>query len=76
MLQKLDPVVQLMRAQWFPASAYLPRTVVTLRTLRLFHALTIQGKVNAYDFYRGLERITDLNKPKVCVILNQHLSVI
>lgn len=67
-LQDLDPIVQLMRAQWFPATAIRPRTVVTLRTLRLFHALTIQGKVNAYDFYNGLVRITDgagLSKPKV-----------
>lgn len=48
-----------MRVQWFPATARRPRTAVTLRTLHLFHALTIQGKVNAYDFYNGLVRITD-----------------
>jgi hypothetical protein len=72
MLQKLDRIVQLMRAQWFPATARRPRTVVTLRTLRLFHALTIQGKVNAYDFYNGLVRITDgagLFKPKASFII-------
>lgn len=71
MLQKLDPVVQLMRAQWFPATANRPRTVVTFRTLCLFHALTIQGKVNAYDFYNGLVRITDgagLFRPKVSIV--------
>lgn len=71
MLQRLDPIVQLMRAQWFPATALRPRTVVTFRTLRLFHALTIQGKVNAYDFYNGLVRITDgvgLFKPKASTI--------
>jgi hypothetical protein len=68
MNQKLGPVVQFMRAQWFPATVFRPRTVVTFRTLRLFHALTIQGKVNAYDFYNGLVRVTDgagLSKPKV-----------
>lgn len=72
MEQKLDPIVQLMRMQWFPATALDPRTVVTLRTLRLFHALTIQGKVNAYDFYNGLLRITDgagLFKPKVSYVV-------
>jgi hypothetical protein len=72
MLEKLDPIVQLMRAQWFPATAHHPRTVVTLRTLRFFHALTIQGKVNAYDFYNGLVRITDgagLSKQKVIFIV-------
>jgi hypothetical protein len=71
MLEKLDPTVQLMRAQWFPATAFRPRTAVTFRTLRLFHALAIQGKVNAYDFYNGLVRITDgagLSKPKVSVV--------
>jgi CxC2 like cysteine cluster associated with KDZ transposases len=71
MLQKLDPVVQLMRAQWFPATALRPRTVVTLRTLHLFHALTIQGKVNAYDFYNALVCITDgagLFRPKVSIV--------
>jgi hypothetical protein len=79
MLQKLEPVVQLMRAQWFPASASRPQTVVTIRTLRLFHAFTIQGKVNAYDFYHGLARITDgagLIKPKVSVVVRQQLSAI
>ena len=79
MLKKLDPIVQLMRAQWFPATARRPRTVVTFRTLCLFHALTIQGKVNAYDFYHGLERITDgagLFKPKVSVVVSQRFSVI
>ena len=71
MLRKIDPVVQFMRAQWFPATTLRPQTVVTLRTLRLFHALAIQGKVNAYDFYNGLVRITDgagLFKPKVSII--------
>lgn len=72
MCQKSDLIIQLMRAQWFPATARRPRTVVTLRTLRLFHALTIQGKVNAYDFYKGLVRITDgvgLCKQKVSFIV-------
>lgn len=64
LLQNSDLVVQLMRVQWFPATALRPRTAVTLRTLRLFHALTIQGKVNAYDFHNGLERITDGAGPK------------
>ena len=68
MLQKLDVIVQLMRVQWFPATGHRPHTVVTFHTLRLFHALAIQGKVNAYDFYNGLVCITDgtgLYKPKV-----------
>lgn len=76
--QKSDLIVQFMRTQWFPATAIRPRTVVTLRTLRLFHALTIQGKVNAYDFYNGLVRITDgvgLSKLKVSLSFRQQMRV-
>jgi hypothetical protein len=54
-----DTIIQLMRAGWWPATMLRPRTAVTLTTLRLFHALTIQGKVNPYEFYSGLARITD-----------------
>jgi dipeptide/tripeptide permease len=71
-LQKNDHVEPFMRAQWFPATTSHLQTVVMLRTLRLFHALAIQGKVNAYDFYNGLVCITDgagLFKPKVSIIL-------
>ena len=73
-----DLIVQLMRAHWFPATALRPRTVVTLRTLHLFHALTIQGKVNAYDFYNGLVRITDgvgLSKLEVSSSFRQQMRV-
>ena len=61
-----------MRVQWFPATVLHPCTVVTIRTLCLFHALTIQGKVNAYNFYNGLVQITDgagLSKLKVSFII-------
>jgi hypothetical protein len=54
-----DAIVQLMRARWWPATMLRPRTVVTFATLELFHALTIQGKVNPYEFYSGIARITD-----------------
>ncbi|KZV60704.1 hypothetical protein PENSPDRAFT_694042 [Peniophora sp. CONT] len=54
-----DPAVQVLRASWFPATVTRPRTVVTFATLRLYHALAIQGRINLYDFYNGLVRITD-----------------
>ncbi|KAI0057336.1 hypothetical protein BV25DRAFT_1812584, partial [Artomyces pyxidatus] len=54
-----QPFVQLLRMEWWPATITRPRTVITFSTLRLFHALTLQGKVNGYDFYKGLVRITD-----------------
>ncbi|KAI0067061.1 hypothetical protein BV25DRAFT_1912397 [Artomyces pyxidatus] len=51
--------VQLLRAGWWPATSTRPRTVTTLRTLKTFHAMTIQGKMNAYDFWNGLVRVSD-----------------
>ncbi|KAI0038390.1 hypothetical protein FA95DRAFT_1613426 [Auriscalpium vulgare] len=51
--------VQLLRVRWWPATMKRPRTAITLRTCELFHALTLQGKMNAYDFWHGLARITD-----------------
>ncbi|KAI0057483.1 hypothetical protein BV25DRAFT_1812316 [Artomyces pyxidatus] len=51
--------VQLLRAKWWPATIARPRTVITWRTMKMFHAMTVQGKMNAYDFWNGLVRITD-----------------
>ncbi|KAI0039536.1 hypothetical protein FA95DRAFT_1612492 [Auriscalpium vulgare] len=51
--------VQLLRASLWPATVERPQTAITLRTLKTFHALTVQGKINAYDFWCGLERLTD-----------------
>ncbi|KAA1479653.1 hypothetical protein DENSPDRAFT_789438, partial [Dentipellis sp. KUC8613] len=59
--------IQLLRANWWPVTLNRPRTVVTIRTLKLFHALSVQAKTNAYDFYNGLVRFTDgsgLQQPK------------
>ncbi|KAI0061776.1 hypothetical protein BV25DRAFT_1804969, partial [Artomyces pyxidatus] len=53
------PIVQLLRASLWPATVDRPQTATTLRTLKLFHSLTLQGKMNAYDFWCGLVRITD-----------------
>lgn len=51
--------IQLLRIQWFPASFKKPRTAFTFAVLDQFHALTLQSKVAAYDFYLALERITN-----------------
>jgi len=47
----LDKRVQLLRKQWFPATLSRPQTVFTFDCLETFHELTLQGKVNLYDFY-------------------------
>lgn len=55
----LDRRVQLLRKQWFPATSARPQTVVTFECLDTFHELTLQGKVNLFDFYHTLIRKTD-----------------
>ncbi|KAI0043482.1 hypothetical protein FA95DRAFT_1498510, partial [Auriscalpium vulgare] len=60
-------LAQLLRASWWPATVNRPSTVTTFATLKVFHALALQGKLNAYDFYSGLVRITTgtgTQKPK------------
>lgn len=50
---------QLMRRRWFPATHIDPRTAATFQVLNTFHVLTLQGKVTTYDFYAGLEKLTN-----------------
>src|ERR1700678_2393562 len=62
--------IQLLRAGWFPSTFMRPQTAFTFHCLNLFHELTLQSKVNAYDFCRTLLRLTDsleLNKISVCL---------
>lgn len=54
-----EPIVQCMRARWWPATMRNPRTVTTFRLLKFFRAIHIQGHNNGYDFYNGLVRISD-----------------
>ncbi|KAI0038918.1 hypothetical protein FA95DRAFT_1504888, partial [Auriscalpium vulgare] len=51
--------VQLLRASLWPATIERPQTAITLRTLKTFHALNLQSKLNAYDFWCSLVRLTD-----------------
>ncbi|KAJ7776476.1 hypothetical protein DFH07DRAFT_865693 [Mycena maculata] len=50
---------QLLRLSWYPSTHVEPQTVATFRVLELFHIMTLQGKVTTYDFYSGLEKMTD-----------------
>ncbi|KAJ3819033.1 hypothetical protein F5880DRAFT_1625783 [Lentinula raphanica] len=50
---------QLLRCRWFPATHIEPQTAATYRVMNMFHVLTLQGKVTTYDFYAGLEKMTD-----------------
>jgi hypothetical protein len=64
--------IQILRTGWFPATFDRPQTVFTFNCLDFYHELTLQGKVNAYDFCRTLRRLTDsleLNDISVCFTL-------
>ncbi|KAJ7839976.1 hypothetical protein B0H14DRAFT_2360894, partial [Mycena olivaceomarginata] len=50
---------QVLRRSWFPATNLEPQTCVTFRLLETFHIMTLQGKVTTYDYYSGLEKLTD-----------------
>ncbi|KAJ3833633.1 hypothetical protein F5878DRAFT_665489 [Lentinula raphanica] len=50
---------QLLRRRWFPATHIDPQTAATYQVMNMFHILTLQGKVTTYDFYAGLEKMTD-----------------
>jgi hypothetical protein len=63
---------QLLRRSWYPATHREPRTCTTFVGLETFHIMTLQGKVTTYDYYSGLEKLTDntgLVKVRVSVFL-------
>ncbi|KAJ7086807.1 hypothetical protein B0H15DRAFT_923109 [Mycena belliarum] len=51
--------MQLLRMLWYPSTDAVPQTAATFRVLEMFHIMTLQGKVTTYDFYSGLEKLTD-----------------
>ncbi|TDL13520.1 hypothetical protein BD410DRAFT_694232, partial [Rickenella mellea] len=50
---------QLLRARLWPATVDRPQTAVTLNALDAFLQLTLQSKLNVYDFYLALAHLTD-----------------
>ncbi|KAF9029864.1 hypothetical protein BJ165DRAFT_1535856 [Panaeolus papilionaceus] len=51
--------IQLLRRQLYPASQLIIKTCVTFELLDHLHKLSLTTKSSLYDFYRGLERLTD-----------------
>lgn len=51
--------IQLLRMNWHPATQSQPATAFTTEVLDLFHALTVQGKLSAHDYYQGIMRLQD-----------------
>ncbi|KAJ7807053.1 hypothetical protein B0H13DRAFT_2386681 [Mycena leptocephala] len=54
-----NPVRQLLRNAWFPATATDPDTCATFKLLELFRLLNVVGNVNGQDFVTCLERSTN-----------------
>ncbi|KAF8994207.1 hypothetical protein BDZ89DRAFT_972414, partial [Hymenopellis radicata] len=67
-LESIPRRQQLLRFGWYPATVHQPKTCATLQLLDLFHGLTLNGKLSAYNFYKTLVYITDalgITVPKV-----------
>ena len=50
---------QLLRMRWYPASFNRPRTAASFDLLDTYHKLTLQGKLNLYDFYHSIMQKAD-----------------
>ncbi|KAF9791850.1 hypothetical protein BJ322DRAFT_998331 [Thelephora terrestris] len=55
----LEPFRQLLRVRWYPASTLRPKTVFTFDLLDTYHKISLQGKLNLYDFYTSIMQKTD-----------------
>jgi hypothetical protein len=70
---------QLLRMCWYPVSFNHPKTVFTFNLLDTYHKVTLQGKLNLYDFYHAIMQKSDNQgrfKPLVSDFLCQWLFVI
>ncbi|KAF7347975.1 CxC2 domain-containing protein [Mycena sanguinolenta] len=50
---------QLLLYGWFPSTPDHPKSAITVPTLKLFHAVSLQGKTTIYHFFHALAKITD-----------------
>jgi hypothetical protein len=50
---------QLLRFGWYPASHKRPQTAFTFDFLDTYHKLSLQGKLNLFDFYNAILQKTD-----------------
>ncbi|KAJ3500804.1 hypothetical protein NLJ89_g9630 [Agrocybe chaxingu] len=59
--------IQLLRRRLYPASQLITKNCATFDLLNLLEKLSLTTKASMYDFYRGLEKLTDntgVHKPK------------
>ncbi|KAJ7205080.1 hypothetical protein C8J57DRAFT_1259097 [Mycena rebaudengoi] len=50
---------QLLRNSWYPATVTSPGTCTTFETLEMYRLMNVIGNMNAYDFIKTLERVTN-----------------
>ncbi|KAJ7790897.1 hypothetical protein B0H14DRAFT_2625555 [Mycena olivaceomarginata] len=50
---------QLLSYGWYPVTPDNPQSAITIAALKLFHAVSLQGKTTAYHFFNALAKITD-----------------
>jgi hypothetical protein len=50
---------QLLEVGWWPSTNTEPQSAATIKMLRLFHLLNLNGALAATEFYRSLEDLTD-----------------
>jgi hypothetical protein len=50
---------QLLRVSWYPASVLRPQTAFTFDLLDTYHKISLQAKLNLYDFYNAIMQKTD-----------------
>jgi len=65
---------QLLRMRWYPASLDRPRTAFTFDLLDTYHKITLQGKLNLYDFYILVMQKSD-NRGRRKVIVSEPVLV-
>ena len=69
-----DPYLQLLRIGWYPATILRPRTAFTFNLLSTIHELTLQSKINLYDVYHTILRVTS-NTGLVVSVVSQFLML-
>jgi hypothetical protein len=67
---------QLLRMRWYPATFKRPRTAFSFDLLETYHKLTLQGKINLYDFYLAIMQKSDNQGRSKATVSKLPLSVL
>lgn len=74
--QWVEKYRQLLRVGWYPASFQRPKTAFTFDVLDSYHKISLQGKLNLYDFYTSiLQKTNNCGQKKMTVVEFSLLSV-